>query len=137
MSEKLTIGKIAKLTEINVETIRFYQREKLIEVPKFVESKVRYYSAEHVEKIEFIKRAQKVGFSLNEIKEILRLKLSPTADCAPIKVRTQKKIVEVERKINDLKKILKLLKQFESRCNGHESTEHCSILDGLKEIKRG
>lgn len=137
MSEKLTIGKIAKLTETNIETIRFYQREKLIEVPKFVEAKIRYYSPDYVEKIEFIKRAQTVGFSLNEIKEILRLRLSPKADCAPIKERTQKKITEVEKKITDLKRILKVLKQFESRCDGHESTEHCSILDGLKEIKRG
>lgn len=137
MNEKLTIGKIAKLTETNIETIRYYQREKLLDTPKFADAKIRYYSPEYVEKIEFIKRAQTVGFSLNEIKEILKLRLSPSADCAPIKDKTQKKINEVEKKITDLKRILKVLKQFESRCNGHESTEHCSILDGLKEIKRG
>ena len=137
MNEKLTIGKIAKLTETNIETIRYYQREKLLDIPKFADAKIRYYSPEYIEKIEFIKRAQTVGFSLNEIKEILKLRLSPSADCAPIKDKTQKKIYEAEKKITDLNRILKVLKQFESRCNGHESTEHCSILDGLKEIKRG
>ncbi len=133
----MTIGQLAKRTGVGVETIRFYHRQKLIEVPSTKLSKIRYYENSSVEKIEFIRRAQSVGFSLSEIKEILKLKLSPSSECGPIKMRTKKKIAEVELKIMELNAILAALKKFESKCNGHELTEKCSILDGLKELSRG
>ena len=134
---KLSIGQLAKLTGVGVETIRFYHRQKILEIPSTRMTTIRYYDSAFVEKIEFIKRAQSVGFSLTEIKEILKLRLTPTSECTPIKIKTQKKIKEVEIKITELNRILAALKKFESKCDGHETTERCSILDGLKELKRG
>ncbi len=136
MEDKLPIGKLAKLTGVGVETIRFYHRQKILELPP-QKSNIRYYNTDAVEKIEFIKRAQSVGFSLAEIKDLLKLRLTPSSECTPIKTKTQKKIQEVELKISELKKILSALKKFESKCDGHEPSSHCSILDGLKELKRG
>jgi MerR family transcriptional regulator, copper efflux regulator len=137
MEQRLTISKLAKASGVGIETIRFYHRQKILDLPVKKLNSVRYYDQQTIEKIEFIKRAQSVGFSLAEIKDIFKLKLTPKSECTPIKVKTQKKIEEVQNKIVQLQKILKALKNFESKCDGHETTEKCSILDGLKELKRG
>ncbi len=137
MEQRLTISKLAKASCVGIETIRFYHRQKILDLPAKKLNSVRYYDQQTIEKIEFIKRAQSVGFSLAEIKDIFKLKLTPKSECTPIKVKTQKKIEEVQNKIAQLQKILKALKNFESKCDGHETTEKCSILDGLKELKRG
>lgn len=87
-----------------------------------------------MDQIHFIKQAQKVGFTLIEIKELMDLKLLPNKGCSSVKKKTSIKIEEVTQKIENLKEMLKLLKQFESKCDGNEK-EKCSILDGLKGIK--
>lgn len=137
MENKFTISQLAKEADVGVETIRFYHRQKLLDFPPTGNKNIRYYNKQSLEIVTFIKSSQSVGFSLAEIKQILKLKLTPKSECEPIKIQTQKKIVEVENKINELKKILKVLKKFEHKCDGHETTEKCSILDGLKELKRG
>ena len=128
-----TIGELAEKANVNVETIRFYERKKMLNQP-FKASTRRKYNDEFVDQILFIKQAQKVGFTLLEIKELMDLKLLPNKGCASVKKKTSVKIAEVTQKIENLKEMLKLLKQFESKCDGNE-IEKCSILDGLKEIK--
>ena len=134
ITKKMTIAIVAKASGVGIEAIRFYERKKLIDQPKAV-LKIRYYSQDHVEKIRFIKKAQRVGFTLAEIKSLLMMKVDPTKDCAPIKKKTHEKIHEVVEKIEDLQKILKALKKLEDACSGHEPTESCSILDGLKGLE--
>lgn len=137
MGKYLSIGQLAKISGIGIETIRFYHRNKLLELPSTKNGSFRVYDESYVEKIDFIKKCQSVGFSLAEIKEFLDLKLIPQNNCEPVKKKTQKKITEVEFKIKELKKILKALKTFESRCNGKETAGKCSILGGLKGLTRG
>lgn len=132
-SDVYTIGELAEKAHVNVETIRFYERKKILAQPAKGESR-RKYNDEFVDQILFIKQAQKVGFTLIEIKELMDLKLLPNKGCASVKKKTSIKIAEVAQKIENLKEMLKLLKQFESKCDGNE-LEKCSILDGLKEIK--
>nr|BDT29263.1 MerR family transcriptional regulator [Bacteriovorax sp. HI3] len=129
-----TIGELAEKVGVNVETIRFYERQKIIYQPK-KDTGRRKYSAEFVEHLKFIKQAQKVGFSLTEIKEFMSLKLNPNKSCISIKNKTSMKIDEVTDKIKNLQKMLKLLKKFESKCDGNETTGKCTILDGLKEME--
>lgn len=128
-----TIGELAEKASVNVETIRFYERKKILNQPTKGLSR-RKYTDEFVDQILFIKQAQKVGFTLIEIKELMDLKLLPNKGCGAVKKKTAVKIVEVSQKIENLKEMLKLLKQFESKCDGNE-LEKCSILDGLKGIK--
>jgi MerR family mercuric resistance operon transcriptional regulator len=129
----LTIGELAEKASVNVETIRFYERKKILNQPIKGLSR-RKYTDEFVDQILFIKQAQKVGFTLIEIKELMDLKLLPNKGCGAVKKKTAIKIAEVSQKIENLKEMLKLLKQFESKCDGNE-LEKCSILDGLKGIK--
>jgi MerR family copper efflux transcriptional regulator len=128
-----TIGELAKKAGVNVETIRFYERKKILAQPSKGLAR-RKYNDEYVDQVLFIKQAQKVGFTLIEIKELMDLKLLPNKGCATVKKKTAMKITEVTQKIENLKEMLKLLKQFESKCDGNE-LEKCSILDGLKGIK--
>ncbi len=129
----LTIGELAEKANVNVETIRFYERKKILNQPTKGLSR-RKYTDEFVDQILFIKQAQKVGFTLIEIKQLMDLKLLPNKGCGAVKNKTAIKIAEVSQKIENLKEMLKLLKQFESKCDGNE-LEKCSILDGLKGIK--
>ncbi len=129
----LTIGELAEKANVNVETIRFYERKKILNQPTKGLSR-RKYTDEFVDQILFIKQAQKVGFTLIEIKQLMDLKLLPNKGCGAVKKKTAVKIAEVSQKIENLKEMLKLLKQFESKCDGNE-LEKCSILDGLKGIK--
>lgn len=128
-----TIGELAEKANVNVETIRFYERKKILDQPRKSLSR-RKYTDEFVDQILFIKQAQKVGFTLLEIKELMDLKLLPNKGCGAVKKKTAIKIAEVSQKIENLKEMLKLLKKFESKCDGNE-LEKCSILDGLKGIK--
>lgn len=128
-----TIGELAEKASVNIETIRFYERKKILNQPTKGLSR-RKYTDEFVDQVLFIKQAQKVGFTLLEIKELMDLKLLPNKGCGAVKKKTAIKIAEVSQKIENLKEMLKLLKQFESKCDGNE-LEKCSILDGLKGIK--
>ena len=128
-----TIGELAEKSGVNLETVRFYERKKILNQPQKNSSR-RKYTNEYVDQILFIKQAQKVGFTLVEIKELMDLKLLPNKGCSAVKKKTSIKIAEVTQKIENLKEMLKLLKQFESKCDGNE-LEKCSILDGLKGIK--
>lgn len=130
----ISMSELARRSEVNVETIRFYLKKKLILTPKNTLG-IHKFSLDYIEQVKFIKSAQKVGFSLGEVKDILDLKLTKRQDCTSIKKLTEKKVLEIEAKIKDLKKIIKVLKSFEGQCNGYEGTENCSILNNLKRIK--
>lgn len=131
---KMGLTDLARLAQVNLQTVRYYQRTGLI-VPHFDEFRNKSFNLEHVNQIKFIKQAQSVGFSLNEIKEILYLKLSKRSNCEPIKKKIHCKATEVELKINQLKNILKVLKSFEHKCDGREISNNCSIINEIGKIK--
>lgn len=98
----ITIGELAKEADIGVETIRFYERQGLITAPPRTASNYRIYPEEEISRLRFIKRAKMLGFTLNEIKDLLALSHDPQATRADIKDRTVAKIADVNRKIDDL-----------------------------------
>lgn len=134
--KKKPIGltQVAKLSNVNLQTVRYYIREGLIIPSSDVFGKA-YFGTEHVKQINFIKQSQSVGFSLNEIHEILNLKLHKKSNCLPIKKKIHEKTHEVSEKITQLKNILKLLKSFESKCDGHENSTNCSIIEEISKLK--
>ena len=102
--ESLTIGKVAKRVGIGIETVRFYERQGLIEAPPRRPSGYREYPVEVVHRIQFIRRAKELGFTLKEIGELLDLRMSEDSSCCDVKRRTLAKIVDTEAKITALKK---------------------------------
>ena len=114
--EKITIGKLAEMAGVGVETVRFYQRKELLRKPK-TNGAFRTYSKADAEKIIFIKKAQELGFSLAEIKELLELNTKPRTTCATVKQKTLSKIKEIEEKIHDLNKMKKSLEKLSCACD--------------------
>jgi MerR family mercuric resistance operon transcriptional regulator len=117
--EKITIGKLAEMAGVGVETVRFYQRKELLREPKSTGA-IRTYSNEDAEKIIFIKKAQELGFSLAEIKELLELNTKPRITCASVKQKTLKKVEEIEKKINDLQKMKNSLEKLSCACDASQ-----------------
>jgi Zn(II)-responsive transcriptional regulator len=129
----LTIGKMAKMAGVTNDTVRFYERCGLIEPAGRSASNYRLYHAEDAARLRFIKRAKELGFSLNEIKDLLALSRDPHATKADVKARTEEKAEKIRQKIHDLAKILQALEQLNDMCDGHGSADDCPILQSLNE----
>lgn len=126
-----TIGKLALKAQVGVETIRFYEKKGLIKQPK-KDGSFRYYPEDEVTKIRFIKRAQELGFTLLEIKELLELRLRPLSKCSDVLSKSEKKITEIESKITDLKRMKKSLQKLSSCCDDKSiPLSSCPILDNF------
>ena len=127
----LTIGRLAKKVGLGIETVRFYERQGLIEPPPRTDSNYRIYPEEEVGRLRFIKKAKSLGFTLNEIKELMFVRHDPHATKADIKDRTLVKIRDIEEKIADLTRIKAALEHLASSCDGHGSLDECPILAAL------
>lgn len=128
----LTIGEVAKRAGVGVETIRFYERRGLVaQPPRPQEGGFRAYPAAAVERVRFIRQAQKLGFSLREIHELLALEADPHADCAEVQAQAAAKLEEVERKIGELDRIRMALTALVTACPGQGALDGCSILDAI------
>ena len=128
----LTIGKLAKQVGIGIETVRFYERQGLIDPPPRTDSNYRIYPEDEVARLKFIKRAKSLGFTLHEIKELLLFRHDPHATKADIKDRTLTKIKDIEEKIIDLTRIKTALEHLASSCDGHGPLSECPILNALE-----
>ena len=131
--EPLTIGKVAHLGGVGVETVRFYEREGLIEEPPRTESGYRQYPQETVSRIHFIKRAKELGFSLREIKELLALRIDPEMSCEDIRQRAEAKIADIEEKVRTLRRMKKALAKLTAACSGRAPVSECPILEALED----
>jgi Hg(II)-responsive transcriptional regulator len=127
----LSIGQVARQAGIGVETIRFYEREGLLEEPPRRDSGYRQYSEQVITRIHFIQRAKRLGFSLKEIAELLLLRVDAQTSCEEVKQRTEAKIAEVERKVIELQRMRQALLHIHSLCRGKGPTGPCPMLDAL------
>jgi MerR family copper efflux transcriptional regulator len=127
----LTIGKLARQADVNIDTIRYYERRGLITPVRRKESGYREYLDDAIVRIRFIKHAKELGFSLDEIGELLSLKLDPKTKCGDIKERAQKKIGEIEDKIQMLEKMRLTLVRLTKMCEEGKQVSECPILDAL------
>ena len=129
--ETLSIGQVARRAGVGVETVRFYEREGLLEEPPRRASGYRQYSEQVVKRIHFIKRAQQLGFSLKEITELLLLRVDGQTSCEEVRQRTEAKIAEVERKLVELQHMRQALLQVAELCTGQGPASACPMLDAL------
>ncbi len=130
--ENMTIGQLAKRTELNVESVRYYERRGLIPEPRRSESGYRLYFREAIARIYFIKRAKKLGFSLSEISELLSLRVDPESTCRMVRTRARAKIADIESKIGTLQDMKRALAKLTASCQGTGPTSECPILDFLQ-----
>lgn len=131
MNNDLTIGKLAKQSGVGVETVRFYEKKGLIQKPRRgLHGAFRTYSADDPMRIRFIKRAQDLGFTLREIKQLFDLNESKQGTCAEVKRRVDSKIEEVDAKISDLRKMKRSLQALSEACDqSKEAVACCRVMD--------
>ncbi len=132
----LTIGQLAGRGEVGVETVRFYERKGLLAEPDRRPSGYRQYDEDVVDRLRFIKRAKELGFTLNEIKELLSLRLDPMTTCADVKMRAEEKIDDIQARIRTLQRMKKALVKVTKACNGTGSADECPILEAIEPQKR-
>ena len=128
----VTIGQLAKYAGVHVETVRYYERRGLIPEPPRRWSGYRQYSRDDITRLRFIKRAQELGFSLQEISALLALRVDPATSCSDVKKRAEVKIADVETKIQTLERMKKALKKLVASCSGRGPTSACPILEALE-----
>lgn len=129
--DMLSIGQVARLAGVGVETVRFHEREGLLEVPPRRASGYRQYNEQVVKRLHFIKRAQKLGFSLKEITELLTLRVDGHTTCDEVKQCAEAKLAEVERKMAELQRMRHALLQVAALCTGEGPANACPMLEAL------
>lgn len=129
----LTIGKLAVLAEVSTDTLRYYERERLLTPGGKSEGGYRLYDKAAVGRVRFIKRAQHCGFTLAEILELLSLRNSDAACCGDVRQRAIEKKLQLEGKIRTLQAMSKVLDGLIIDCaNEGSPVEECSILAALE-----
>lgn len=128
----LTIGQVAQQAGVGVETVRFYERQGLLEQPARRESGYRQYREDVVARLRFIKRAKGLGFALKEIKELLVLRVDPETTCREVKEQARAKIADIEAKIQSLLRMKDALVKLMATCRGRGPSSECPILDALE-----
>ncbi len=127
-----TTGQLAKETRVNIETIRYYERRGLVPEPRRRASGYREFTPEYIERILFIKRAQTLGFTLNEISELLALADGNSA-CKDIRKFAEDKVKDIETRIHDFQKIKKVLNDLIKKCLGKREISECPIIESLSQ----
>ena len=129
--KELRSGELAKAAAVNLETIRFYERQNLLPKPPRTAAGHRVFPAAAVQRVRFIRRAQTLGFSLKEIKELLALSVARGTSCETVRERAEKKIGDIEQKIAALETIKKALRKLAESCSGRGPLTKCPILECL------
>jgi len=129
MDTGLTIGRLAAAAEVNVETVRYYQRRGLLREPTRPMGSVRRYSSDDVKRIRFVKRAQQLGFTLDEVANLLQLE--DGRSCRETERLAQQKLVTVQVRIADLRRLRKTLQDLIGRCGVGRGKIACPIIKSL------
>ena len=128
----LRIGQLANAASVNVQTVRYYERRGLLTTANRTAGGYREYEAEAVNRLRFIKHAQALGFSLDEIQELLALRVRHGAACGAIERRTRSKIAVVDKKIRELQRLKRSLERLAAACEAREPTADCPVLETLE-----
>lgn len=128
---ELTIGKVARGAGLAIDTVRYYEREGLIEKPARSAAGYRRYRPEVVARLRFIRQAKDLGFSLKEIKELLSLRVRAGCSCGDVKARTELKIADIDRRMVQLKRMRQALAKLAATCTGRGPVSECPILEAM------
>ena len=127
----LKIGEVAKRSDVGIETIRYYERQRLLAEPARRPSGYRQYDESVIARLQFIRRAKELGFTLGEIRELLGLWFDTNTRCEQVRKRAAEKIEDIEDKIQSLRKMKRSLNRVIKECKSRGSCEDCPLWEGL------
>ncbi len=128
--EPVLIGELSRRTGCKVETVRYYERIGVMPPPPRTAGGHRYYPAKQVKRLAFIRRSRELGFTLDQVRGLLRFIDGCDYSCSDVKNMTDGHLVELRRKIADLRKMERVLKDMAAQCDGGHVPE-CPIIDAL------
>lgn len=129
----MTIGELARAAGVNVQTIRYYERQKLLPKPhRWPGSDYRDFDAEALLRLKFIRSAKELGFTLREIKELLDMRLLPGESCAEVKRLLERKLAEIEKRMVEMRRLRRVLRKFVAACDHRRTLTNCPALWALE-----
>jgi MerR family transcriptional regulator, copper efflux regulator len=129
---RFTIGALARSAEVNVDTVRFYERQGLLRPAPRSAGGYRVYGEADAQRLRFIRRAKALGFSLEDIAELLRL-TEDGHDRAAVKAVAERRVVDLQRRIAELEKMRSVLAHHAGHCSGHGNLKGCPIIEALSD----
>lgn len=135
---RFQIGELAKRTALTIDAIRFYERRKVLPLPCRTTGRFRLYTIDDIERLRFVQRTQRLGFSLEEIKQLMAIRADKTHACAAVRQFLKTKLEDVAAKIRELQQLEAELKADLGKCNRalkHQRTKVCAC-PVLEEIER-
>ena len=129
----MKIGEFARLSGVGVDTVRYYEREKLLPPPRRQSSGYRSYSPEEVVRLQFVRRSKTLGFTLEEIRDLLALSDHRDEDMSTLKTKAEARLQAVETKLAEITRIRDGLRLLVESCPGHGALAQCPILHALAE----
>jgi len=129
-SGPIAIGRLAKRTGTNIETIRYYERVGLLPAPARSQGGYRLYRTGHLKRLNFVRRARALGFSIGEVRTLLRLADERKRPCAEVRVVAEAHLADVRNKIADLRTMERVLRDTVARC-ADGAGSHCPLIDAL------
>jgi Hg(II)-responsive transcriptional regulator len=129
-STHFTIGRLADAAGVGIDTVRFYERRGLLPTPKRTASGYRLYDAESISRIRFVRRAKDLGFTLDEIQNLLKLQ-DNAGPKAEVKAITKLKLEQIDAKITDLTRMRSVLESLSAECSGKGSVSGCPIIEAM------
>lgn len=130
-ASNMTIGAVARRSAVGIDTIRYYEREGLLPPPRRRASGYRDYGADTVARLRFIRRAKALGFTLDEIRELLALSSDRERGVRGVQQRALARLAEIDRRIAEMRRVRRGLQQLVAACPGHGALEQCPILRTL------
>ena len=131
----MQIGQLARQAGVAIDTVRYYERQGLLPPPRRRASGYRDYDARDIARLRFIRRARDLGFSLQEIHDLLRLNENRGADRAEVRSLAQRRLDDIERKLRELEAMRTALANLVGHCAGHGSLDDCPIIETLLDIE--
>lgn len=132
MKEHLTVGRVARQAGVNLQTVLYYEKRRLLSPARRSDSGYRLYAPEAVRVIRFIKNAQALGFTLDEIAKLLRLRVNHRSQCASVRRQASARLDMVREKIAGLRAMERTLRRLLKTCVARGTTDSCPILDSLE-----
>ena len=127
----MNIGQLSRRTGVPIDTVRYYERQGLLPPPERRASGYRQYGQPDIARLRFIRRAKELGFSLQDIHDLLRLSSQADADRSEVRALAQQRLTDIERKLRELEAMRATLAHLVGQCSGQGSLEGCPIIDTL------
>jgi DNA-binding transcriptional MerR regulator len=128
---RLSIGDLAKATGVKIVTIRYYEQIRLMPPPPRTQGNYRAYKQEHLHRLRFIRRCRDLGFTQDQIRDLLGLSTQGKQECSGIDRITAKHLKDIEQRVSDLRRLAAELRRINRRCPGNGVIANCRILEAL------